>query len=210
SPMHSSLLRTACLSLALIFLAPLSTQSDERNPAGAGQSGKASTQTTRGKDRVARRRVPNFVLTDSAGKQMALADYAEADFVVVVFLGTRCPIANAYIPDLIDLQRRYRDRKVQLLGVNSNPSDSPQAIARHIKEFKIDFPVLIDDRQLVLDVTGARRTPEALVLDRRRSIRYRGRIDDRVGYDFKRDKARRSDLEEALKQLLDGNEVSVA
>src|SRR5262245_14040146 len=209
-PMHSSLLPTACLSLVLVFLAPPSTPSDERNPAAAGQSRTASTQPANSKDRVARRRVPNFVLADSAGNQVALADYAEAELVVVVFLGTRCPIANAYIPDLIDLQRRYRDRKVQLLGINSNLSDSPQAIAKHIKEFKIDFPVLIDDRQLVLDVTGARRTPEALVLDRRRTIRYRGRIDDRVGYDFKRDKARRSDLEEALKQLLDGKEVSVA
>jgi Leucine-rich repeat (LRR) protein len=141
---------------------------------------------------------------------VALADYCEADFVVVVFLGTKCPIANAYIPELNDLQKRYRDRKVQVLGVNSNPSDSPQDIARHVKEFKIDFPVLIDGRQVVLDLTGARRTPEALLLDRRRAIRYRGRIDDRVGYDFQREKARRSDLEEALKQLLDGKEVAVA
>ena len=132
------------------------------------------------------RRVPNFVLADAADKQVGLADFAEADVVVMVFLGTKCPIANGYIPDLIDLQARYRDRKVQVLGVNANPSDSPQAIAKHIKEFKIDFPVLIDDRQLVLDVTAARRTPEALVLDQRRTIRYRGRIDDRIGKDRQR------------------------
>lgn len=200
--------RTAYLSVVLVSLAAHALWSDERQPAGAEKS--TTTQGQKAKNRVAPRRVPNFVLTDPAGKQLALADYAEADVVVLVFLGTKCPIANAYIPDLLDLQTRYRDRKVQVLGVNSNPSDTPEAIAKHVREFKIDFPVLIDDRQLVLDVTGARRTPEALLLDRRRNIRYRGRIDDRVGYDFKRDKARRSDLEEALKEVLSGKEVSVA
>src|SRR5262245_32622569 len=121
--MHSALLRTACLSLVLVFLAPPSTRADEQSPADAGQSRTASKQPGNGKDGVARRRVPNFVLADSTGKQVALADYGEAEFVVVVFLGTKCPIANAYMPDLLDLQRRYRDRKVQLLGVNSNLSD---------------------------------------------------------------------------------------
>jgi len=191
----------------LALLATDSLRPDERKPANGEQS---TAPVADRNGRLAPRRVPNFVLADAADKQVGLADFAEADVVVMVFLGTRCPIANAYIPDLIDLQARYRDRKVQVLGINANSSDSPQAIAKHIKEFKIDFPVLIDDRQLVLDVTGARRTPEALVLDLRRTIRYRGRIDDRIGYDFKHEKARRSDLEEAVKQLLDGKEIAVA
>jgi hypothetical protein len=125
-------------------------------------------------------------------------------------MGTQCPIANAYIPDLNDLQKRYQDRKVQVLGINANLSDTVPAIAQHAKEFALAFPMLIDHQQLVLDVTAARRTPEALVLDRRRAIRYQGRIDDRVGYDFKRDKARQSDLQKALDELLAGKDVSVA
>jgi peroxiredoxin len=162
------------------------------------------------KAKVSSRRVPNFVLPDSTGKQVALSDYSDAELLVLVFLGTKCPIANAYVPELLDLQKRYKDRNVQIIGINANPSDNAETIDRHMKEFKIDFPVLIDSEQLAMDLTKAQRTPETLVLDRRRIIRYRGRIDDRVGYDHKRDKARRSDLEEAIKEVLAGKNVSVA
>ena len=156
------------------------------------------------------RRVPNFVLPDSNGQQLALADFSDAKLIVAVFLGTECPIGNAYVPDLVDLQNRYRDQGVQVIGVNANLSDSAASIAEHVKEFKIDFPILVDADQLAADLFNAQRTPEAFVLDGRRQIRYRGRIDDRLGYDFKRDKSRRADLEEAVQELLAGDDVSVA
>ena len=139
-----------------------------------------------------------------------LSDFSDAEVVVLAFIGTKCPIANAYVPELLDLQKRYIDRKVQIVGINANPSDNTEIIVRHIKDFKIEFTVLIDGEQLAMDLTKAQRTPETLVLDRRRTIRYRGRIDDRVGYDRKRDKARRSDLEEAIKEVLAEKNVSVA
>ncbi|MFP6693788.1 MAG: redoxin domain-containing protein [Pirellulales bacterium] len=173
-------------------------------PQATGKPGTVKKESTVG------RRVPNFVLPDSAGKPLALADFGKAKIVVVVFMGTECPIGNGYVPDLIDLQSRYRDRHLQVIGINSNLSDSAETIAKHVKEFKIDFPVLVDSEQLAADLTGAERTPEVFVLDRRRVIRYQGRIDDRLGYDFKREKSRRADLEEAVKELLDDKKVSVS
>ncbi|MEK6237234.1 MAG: redoxin domain-containing protein, partial [Planctomycetales bacterium] len=147
---------------------------------------------------------------DASGKQTALADFSDAKLVVLVFLGTECPIGNAYVPDLVDFRKRYLDKHVQVIGVNSNLSDSAEAIAKHAKEFRIDFPLLVDNEQLAADLAGARRTPEVFVLDQRRAIRYHGRIDDRLGYDFKKDKPLRPDLEEAIKELLADKPVSVS
>ena len=161
-------------------------------------------------DDVIGRRVPDFVLPDAASEQVALSDFGDAQAIVVVFIGTQCPIGNAYVPVLGDLQERYQDQGVQVIGINANLSDSAESVAEHVKGFGISFPVLVDDDQIVADLFGARRTPEAFLLDRRRNIRYRGRIDDRFGYTYKREEARRSDLEEALKELLDGDDVSVA
>ncbi|MGZ0174764.1 MAG: redoxin family protein [Planctomycetales bacterium] len=154
--------------------------------------------------------MPDFVLPDSTGKSTAFSDFNEAKHIVVVFLGTQCPIGNAYVPVLNDLQKRYGDKGVQVVAINSNLADNSEVVAKHVKEFSVGFPVLFDDRQVVADIFAARRTPEAFVLDRRRNIRYRGRIDDRFGYTYKRAKARRNDLEEALKELIAGNEVAVA
>ena len=155
------------------------------------------------------RHIPDFVLNDSNGRSVAFSDYNDANTLVVVFLGTQCPIGNAYVPVLGDLQKRYADKGLQVIAINANLSDDAKAVAKHVEEFKISFPVLVDERQIVADIFGARRTPEAFVLDRRRHVQYQGRIDDRFGYTYKRKEARRNDVEEAVKELLSDKKVSV-
>jgi peroxiredoxin len=156
------------------------------------------------------RKITDFVLPDPQGKPVALSDFPDAKVRVVVFLGTECPIGNAYIPDLIDFQKRYRDQSVQVVGVNAMLSDTAESIQKHITEYKIDFPVLVDAGQTVADLFGVVRIPTVFVLDRRGHVHYVGRFDDRVGFGFQRDSARRSDVEEAVKEVLAGNKVSVA
>lgn len=162
-----------------------------------------------GKATVIGRQVPDFVLPDSTGKQVAMSDFNEARLLAVVFLGVDCPISNAYLPALADLQKRYGEQGLQVVGVHSVLSATAESIAGHVKEFSVSFPVLVDVSQVVADLIGASRTPEVFLLDRRRIVRYRGRIDDRVGYKHQREEARRCDLEEAIKELLAGKTVSV-
>lgn len=194
----------ALLSILLVPLVTAWTQ--EQSPAKTDK--KEADQKPR--KTASLRRVPNFVLPDSEGKQVALADYADAKVIVLVFMGTKCPVSNALIPDLNEVQKQYSGKKVQVLGVNATPADSPEAIAKHVKEFNVCFPVLVDKDQLTLDLSGAERTPEAVVLDHRRQIRYRGRINDRVGTDYKREKANKNELDDTIKDLLAGKEVVVA
>jgi len=160
--------------------------------------------------RTVGRHVPDFVLPDASGEQVALSDFNDKRALVLVFLGTECPIANAYLPILSELQSRYSERGLQVIGINSNPADSRESIARHQREFAVGFPVLVDATQVVADLVGARRTPEAFLLDRKRIVRYRGRIDDRIGYTQRRGEARRNDLEQAITELLEGKVVSLA
>lgn len=155
------------------------------------------------------RRITDFVLPDVSGNPIAFSDFRDARVRVVIFLGTECPIGNACVPDLIEFQKQYRDQSVQVLAVNSMPSDTAESIQKHVTEYKIDFPVLVDAQQTVADLFRVVRIPTAYVLDRRGRIRYAGRFSDRVGFGFQRDAAKRSDVEEAVKEILAGNEVSV-
>ncbi len=152
--------------------------------------------------------IPNFILPNPEGKKIALADFSNAKLVVAVFMGTECPIGNAYVPVLNDLQKRFHKQGVQVIGINANLSDNTESIAKHCKEFKVSFPVLIDKEQSVADLFQAQRTPEAFILDRRRKIRYRGRIDDRFGYIYKREKSRQKELEDALREILAGKKIT--
>jgi peroxiredoxin len=149
-----------------------------------------------------------FTLKDTAGKEISLADFKDRKAVVVVFLGTECPINNAYSPRLAELSKVYAGKGVQFIAINSNYQDTPARVAKHVKEFGISFPVLKDVGNQVADQFGARRTPEAFILDGGRVVRYQGRIDDQFGIGFKRKEPTRNDLVLALDEVLAGKEVT--
>jgi thiol-disulfide isomerase/thioredoxin len=73
------------------------------------------------------RQIPNFVLPSVTGKEIALADFPEVDFLVIVFLGTECPIGNSYIPQLNELSQKYAKQNVKFAVINANLADSPEA-----------------------------------------------------------------------------------
>jgi peroxiredoxin len=154
-------------------------------------------------------RVDDFTLADTAGKTHALKDYRDRKAVVVVFLGTQCPINNAFLPRLAELHKTYSGKGVAFLAVNANHQDTPQRIAEHAREHKLSFPVLRDQDNRVADIFRAERTPEAFVVAGGKVV-YRGRIDDQFGYRHRRDEPTTHELADALDDVLAGRPVRVA
>src|SRR5262249_53116289 len=62
----------------------------------------------------------------------------------------------------------------------------------------------------VADALGVTRTPECVVLDAKRTLRYRGRIDDQHRPGGQRKEPTRRDLAEAIDAVLAGKEVGVS
>jgi peroxiredoxin len=149
-------------------------------------------------------------LKDTTGKTWTTADLQGKKAVIVLFLGTQCPINNAYLPRLKEMHKTYAARGVQFLAINPNKQDKLEMIAAHAKEFAIPFPVLKDANYQATDLFGARRTPEAFVLDANLKIRYQGRIDDQFGKGGQRSEPTRADLAMALDEVLAGTPVSKA
>ena len=152
--------------------------------------------------------MPAFTLKDAAGKDWSLKDQRAKKAIVVIFLGTECPINNAYLPRLAELHKAYSPRGVAFVAINSNSQDTPVRMAKHAREFGIPFPVLKDTANVVADQFGARRTPEVFVLDGAGKILYQGRIDDQYGRGFVRSAPTRRDLAESLDEILAGKPVS--
>src|SRR5437879_32865 len=61
-------------------------------------------------------RVANFTLDDTAGKPVSLYGFRGKQAVVLVFLGTDCPVGNLYAPRLAELSRQYKDKGVAFLA----------------------------------------------------------------------------------------------
>jgi peroxiredoxin len=151
--------------------------------------------------------IEDFELIDTYGRRHALRDI-EQPLVVVVFLGTECPLAKLYGPRLELLRERFADRRVAFLAIDSNSQDTLTELASFGQRNKLKFPLLKDPNNRVADQFGAVRTPEAFVLDAERAVRYWGRIDDQYGVGYLRPSVGRQDLAEALEELLAGKPVS--
>jgi peroxiredoxin len=154
--------------------------------------------------------INDFTLEDYMGAKYSLADWSEKKAIVVVFLGTECPLAKLYGSRLAEMSARYADEGVQFVGINSNQQDSLEEIGHYARSQKIEFPLLKDPGNQVADRFGALRTPEAFVLDGDHVVRYRGRIDDQFGVGFARGKSTSNDLANAIEEVIAGKPVSQA
>src|SRR5262249_9810074 len=120
-----------------------------------------------------------------------------------------CPLVQRYLPTLTKLEADYRGKGVQFLAVSAAEDDTLVDLAALAVEHGTPFPFAKDMRGMMLDALGVERTPEVVVLDAERKLRYRGRIDDQYRPGGSRPAPTRNDLKEALDEILAGKEVSV-
>ena len=131
--------------------------------------------------------------------------------VVVVFLGTQCPISNAAIPGLNQLAIECRQRNVEFFGVISWQSVSRREALRHSNEYDVGFPVLLDTTGELRERLGATHSPHAFVLTPLGETVYSGAIDDQFpSVGRKKLQAGSYYLRDAVAAVLTGRPVSVA
>jgi peroxiredoxin len=150
----------------------------------------------------------SFSLPDTAGKTHTSGDLRQYKATVFIFVGTDCPNSNTYAPILARLYRGYSPRGVAFYNVYSDPSETTDAVRKHDADFLVPFPALLDSHQSLARQTGARSTPEAVILGPDGQELYRGRVDDRfVDFGKTRFHPTQDDLGDALDAILQGKPV---
>ena len=155
-------------------------------------------------DEPAPRIIADFELPDSQAQPLKLSHFRDRSLVVVVFLGTKCPLSRMYAARLRELAAEYASRGAQFIAIDPNAGDSPTEVARFAADHDLGFPILLDECAAVADKFGATRQLEVFVLDSERRVRYRGRIDDQYSPGVRRSAPSREDLRLALDELLCG------
>ncbi|HTS50546.1 MAG TPA: redoxin domain-containing protein [Bryobacteraceae bacterium] len=149
-----------------------------------------------------------FSLPDAAGKTHSSVELARFQATVLLFVATDCPNSNTYAPVFARLYREYSPRGVQFLGIYSDPADRAATVEKHDADYRIPYAALLDPNHTLALTTGARSTPEAVILSPSGDVLYRGRVDDRfVDFGKTRFRPTREDLREALDQVLSGQPV---
>ena len=127
---------------------------------------------------------------------------------MLLFVATDCPNANTYAPLLARMYREYSAQGILFLAVYSDPDDTLPKVQQHDADFRIPYPGLLDPHQTLARETGARSTPEAVILSADGQELYRGRVDDRfMDYGRTRFQPAHQDLKEALDEILRGEPV---
>ena len=183
--------------------------------AGLGFSASEKVETLR-----IGQKAPDFNLPGVDGRNYKLADFVDADVLVIIFTCNHCPTAQAYEERIKKLAADYKNKGVALVAISANDpkavrldelgysdmSDSFEEMKTRAKDMGYNFPYLYDgDNQRVSLAYGPARTPHVFIFDRQRELRYVGRFDN-----SERAKLVKSeDARNAIEALLNGKTVAV-
>lgn len=125
---------------------------------------------------------PDFSLPNVDDRTVALADFKDAQALLVVFMCNHCPFVKHVAAELARLGTDYQPRGLAMVGINSNdvasyPDDAPQKMAEEAKSRGYTFPYLYDETQAVARAYRAACTPDFFLFDRSRRLAYRGQLD---------------------------------
>ena len=152
-------------------------------------------------------KVANFRLADQRGDAHALYDLSNKKAVVIMVQGNGCPIVRQALPALAEVRAKYRGQGIEFLLLNSNLQDKRELVAKEAEDFKINFPILVDEGQHVGLALGVVRTSEVFVIEPKTwKLAYRGPMDDRLSYERQRP-AQHHYLTDALDALVAGQPV---
>ncbi len=123
----------------------------------------------------------NFKLRDTNGKEQSFNELKGKNGAIVIFLSVQCPVVKGYDERIVKLAEDYKAKGVNVIGINSNSTESPERVKTHAAE-KYKFPVLIDKGNVLADKFGANVTPEIYYFNSKNVLLYEGAIDnDRSG-----------------------------
>jgi thiol-disulfide isomerase/thioredoxin len=105
---------------------------------------------------------PEFKLTGLDGKPVSIRDF-KGKVILVNFWATWCRPCRAEIPDLVELQNKYKDR-LQIIGLDVD-DDDPDAIKNFVAEFGINYPVVVATPEVRIRYGGIPALPTSFVLD---------------------------------------------
>ena len=127
-------------------------------------------------------KLENFTLPDLSGAEQSFDKLKGENGAVLVWVSAQCPVVKSYNERINQIADELKAKGINLIGINSNATESLDWIASNAKEAGYKFPVLIDKGNVLADKVGASVTPEFYYFDKENVLLYHGALDnDRSG-----------------------------
>lgn len=146
---------------AEVQLTPASAAADPgENPEAKTMTGKAA---------------PTFTLVDLDGKKVSLADY-KGHPVVLNFWATYCGPCKLEMPWFQDLQNKYKDKGLVVLGLDQDDGMAVKEVAAASKRVGVTYPILMPDETVSKSYQLSDYIPETFYVDKSGKI-----VDQTIG-----------------------------
>jgi cytochrome c biogenesis protein CcmG/thiol:disulfide interchange protein DsbE len=119
---------------------------------------------------------PQFTLEDLKGDKVSLSSF-KGKPLLINFWATWCGPCKIETPWLVELQNEYASQGFQIIGISTEGDDlksddkdgwahDKDAIAKFIKQYKLQYPVLINGDSLASVYGGLDAMPTSIYVDR--------------------------------------------
>jgi len=120
-------------------------------------------------------KAPDFKLTGIDGKPVTLSA-SKGKVVLLDFWATWCPPCEAEIPGFVELQRRYGEQGLVVIGLSLDQGGRSKVV-EFAKRMKINYPVALATKDVVRKYGGVQAIPTTFLINRRGEI-----VKQYVGY----------------------------
>ena len=107
---------------------------------------------------------PDFTLPRFDGRQQLSLSSYRGKVVLLDFWATWCVPCREETPHFVELQQKYGERGLQIVGVSMD--DSPDPVRPFYQQFHINYPVVMGTAKTGEDYGGVLGLPIAFLIDR--------------------------------------------
>ncbi|HKW33096.1 MAG TPA: TlpA disulfide reductase family protein [Candidatus Acidoferrum sp.] len=105
---------------------------------------------------------PAFKVDTLDGKPLTLADY-KSKVILLNFWATWCGPCRSEIPDLVELQNKYKDH-LQIIGLVVDDDDQ-DAVKKFAERYSINYPIAMATDEMRMKYGGIPALPTSFVVD---------------------------------------------
>lgn len=123
-------------------------------------------------------KLDSFTLPDLSGAEQSLDKLKGENGAVLVWVSAQCPVVKSYNERINQAADELKSKGINLIGINSNSTESLDWVTSHAKDVGYKFPVLIDKGNVLADKLEASVTPEFFYFDPQNVLLYHGALDN--------------------------------